>query len=456
MKKLLIFGALFLLIACGEKPDTGEKDTEREITVLAKHEVIYELNVRNFSPQGNLAGVTAEIPRLKELGIDILWLMPIHPIGVQNRTGSKGSPYSVKNYYEINPDFGTAADLKELVATAHSNGIKIIIDWVANHTAWDNVWVSEHIDYYLERDGQRPVAAGTGGQIWNDVAQLDWNNSEMRSAMIAAMQYWVQEFDIDGFRCDYVSGVPVSFWEQAKAAIEPIKELFWLAESDDSKYMDVFDCDYAWGFSDRMNDFASGKNLSALRSACNTLFNNTAYTNKSKMVYITNHDVNVADGTEFSRFQGNVFNMTVLFFTIYDMPLLYNGQEIGANKTMGLFDVSSVPWNISNQKMKTLVKDMVDLKHSQPALENGAGRGTLTFYNTDKNSDILVYSRKKGNNEVLVILNFAGNAINFKFTGTAPQGTFTDWLVIKNPSEKQFNTTENVTVAANGFQVWIR
>ncbi|MDR1973840.1 MAG: alpha-glucosidase C-terminal domain-containing protein [Bacteroidales bacterium] len=449
----LSFVIVLAFYGCNKTPDPAPKDDTQTVTVLPKHEVIYEVNVRNFSPQGNFAGVTAEIPRLKDLGIDILWLMPVHPIGVQNRTGTKGSPYSVKNYLEINPDFGTAEDLKILVTSAHQNKIKVLIDWVANHTAWDNVWVNEHIDYYATINGQRP--ATPAGQNWTDVVQLDYTNANLRTAMADAMKYWVQEFGIDGFRCDYVSGVPVSFWQQAKSAIDPADTLIWLAESDSPQYMNVFDYDYAWGFSDKLNLFGENKNVSALKNACLALFNNTNYANKSKMVYITNHDLNAYDGTEFTRFGANVFTMTVLFFTIYDMPLIYNGQELGINKSMGLFDVNKVPWTSVNQKMKTLVKNMIDLKHSQPALENGQHRGSLTFYNTDKNTDILSYSRKKENNDVLIILNLSGNAVKFKFDENAPNGTFSDWLS-SNESTLEFSANTEITIAANGYQIWVK
>jgi glycosidase len=444
---LTIF-ALCSLTNCSKQNGNGNNNGGEKVTVLPNHEIIYEINVRNYSPEGNFAGVTADIPRLKELGADILWLMPIHPIGEEKRKGTKGSPYSVKNYLEINPDYGNGDNLKALVAAAHQNGMKIIIDWVANHTAWDNVWVTEHIDFYATINGQRPAPAE---QDWTDVVKLDYSNQNLRTTMIEAMKYWVREFDIDGFRCDYVSGVPVSFWEQAKAAIEPLKKLFWLAEGDNAQYMGVFDCDYAWGFSDKLNEFGENKNITNLKNACTALFNNAEYTEKSKMVYITNHDLNAYHGTEFTRFQDNVLAMTALYFTIYDTPLLYNGQEIGANKSTGLFDVAKVSWQPVNSKMKTLIKKLIDLKHSQHALENGKNRGTLTFCNTN-NANVLAYSRKKDANEVLILLNFSNTAVEFSFADNAPSGEFTNWL---EGGKETLSNEKPIMLAANGYKIFV-
>ncbi|MDR1544725.1 MAG: alpha-glucosidase C-terminal domain-containing protein [Prevotellaceae bacterium] len=449
-KSLILAGfmAIFAACSCNEPKPNGGGDGE-EVTVLPNHEIIYELNVRNYSPAGNFAGVTSDIARLKELGVDILWLMPIHPIGVENRKGVKGSPYSVKNYLEINPDYGTATDLKNLVAAAHKNGMKIIIDWVANHTAWDNVWVSEHIDFYAVINGQRPAPAE---QDWTDVVKLDYSNPELRSTMIEAMKYWVQEFDIDGYRCDYTYGVPANFWQEAITEVNAVKKCFFLSEGDDINRSKYFDCDYAWGFSNRLLEFAENQNVAALKNACTALFNNSDYADLSRMVYITNHDLNAYHGTEFTRFGGNTLPMTALFFTIYDMPLLYNGQEIGANKSMGLFDVEKVVWQPVNSKIKSLIKKLIDLKHSQPALENGKGRGELTFYATN-NANVLVYSRKKNGNEVLVVLNFNNTAVEIAFAETAPSGEFANWL---ESGKTEFSLEKSIMLAGNGYQIFVK
>jgi glycosidase len=419
------------------------------VTPVSNHnKVIYEVNVRNFSPQGNLNGLTSELPRLKELGIDILWLMPIHPIGTQNRVGGKGSPYAAKDYKAINPDYGTTSDLKNLVAAAHNNGMEIWLDWVANHTAWDHVWVSSNIDYYAYSNGTRPYSP----MGWNDVIQLDFNNQNMRNAMIDAMKYWVREFDIDGFRCDYATGPPVTFWNEVCAAVNTQKKVSWLAEGDNANYMTAFDYDYAWAFNDRLNSFGSGSNVSDLINACEELINNSRYTNKSRMIYLTNHDLNADHGTEFTRYGANVYPLTVLMFTIYGMPLLYNGQEIGANKSMGLFEVNTVPWTPVNTTMSSLIKKLTALKRTQPALEDGANKGAYKKYATN-NSNVYVYSRSKGNNEVLVMLNFSSNAVSFNFSGSAPSGSYTDYL---ESGTTTFAVQTAVSVPAKGYKVFVK
>ena len=449
--QILLIGLLFTAFSCengsnGQGKDPGKPETE--LPVSADNKVIYEVNVRNYSTQGNFAGLEKDLPRLKELGVDILWLMPIHPIGVKNRIGSKGSPYSVQDYLKINPDYGTATDLKSLVSAIHKNKMEIWLDWVGNHTAWDNMWVTEHPDFYASQNGQKPYSPSG----WTDVVQLDYTNQNMRTAMIEAMKYWVKEFDIDGFRCDFATGVPLDFWERAKSEVNAVKKITWLAEGDDPAYMSVFDFDYAWAFNTALNDFGKNQDITKLKSACKDLFNNPAYKGKGRMVYLTNHDLNAYDGTEFTRLGDNVIPLSVLYFTIYDMPLIFNGQEIGANKSMGLFDVNPVSWTPVNPTIQTLFKKLTQLKRSQLALANGKNRGALNFYDvTDAN--IVAYSRKTADNEVLILLNFSKAPVNFRFSGTAPDGTFSNYLT----NEKQtFGTTQNISLPAKGYAIYTK
>ena len=450
--RLFIVGLIliFSFNSCGDDdndpvtpPDNGG-ETET-LPISKNNKVIYEVNIRNYSSQGNFSGLEKDLPRLKELGIDILWLMPIHPIGEENRIGTKGSPYSVKNYRTINPDYGNSANLKSLVSAAHAADMEIWLDWVANHTAWDHVWVTEHIDYYASKEGQRPYSPNG----WNDVIQLDFSNQNMRNAMIEAMKYWVQEFDIDGFRCDYATGVPVDFWRSAKTEINKIKEITWLCEGDNSSYMNVFDFDYAWAFNTALNEFGKNNNVTQLRSACNTLFSSQY----PRMVYLTNHDLSAYDGTEFTRYGSNVLTLAVLSFTIYDMPLIYNGQEIGMDKTMGLFDVNPVQWLPVNNTISNVYKKLIRLKRSQPALESGSNRGTLNFYQTD-NEQVMVYSRKRDNNEVLVMLNFSKSPVSFQFTSSVPIGEFTDYL--GSSGKQSFSTQTTINLSTNGYSVYVK
>jgi len=449
-----LFGlALFVAAqACNKSPDNPNPDPNPDIKPVSENnKVIYEVNIRNYSTAGNFNGLKNDLPRLKSLGVDILWLMPVHPIGVQNRIGTKGSPYSVKDYKAINPDYGTAEDLKALVTAAHEAGMEIWLDWVANHTAWDHAWVTNHIDYYATNGhGQRPYSP----MNWTDVVQLDFNNSNMRAAMIDAMKYWVSEFDIDGYRCDAATlFIPLSFWTEARAAVNAVKPVKWLCEGDNAAYMPAFDFDYAWAFNTALNDFGINKNVNQLKTACNTLFNNAAYANKGRMVYLTNHDLNAYEGTEFTRYGNFLLPLTVLYFTIYDMPLIYNGQEVGMNKTMGLFDVARVEWMPLNPVINNLLKQLTALKRTQKALESGKNRGSLFTYTTTDETNVYAYSRKRDANEVLVLLNFSNAPAKIKFTGTLPSGIYTDYL---KSGKIQFTAQTEVSLTAHGYAVYVK
>lgn len=438
------------LSSCSDGDNKGWTEIpNNQITPISKNNrVIYEVNVRNFSPEGNFKGLERDLPRLKDLGVDILWLMPIHPIGQENRIGTKGSPYSVKDYKGINPDYGTGDDLKSLIAAAHASGMEIWLDWVANHTAWDHAWVKSDIKFYASKDGKRPYSP----ENWTDVAQLDFQNADLRAAMIDAMKYWVEEFNIDGYRCDAATYVPLSFWTEARAVIDEVKKITWLCEGDKATYMQVFDYDYSWGFSNNLNEFGESGNLPEFISNCNKLFSNNAYADKGRMIYITNHDLNAYDGTEFSRFGKNVLPITVLSFTLYDMPLIYNGQEVGMDKQMDLFEVASVQWTPINETINGLFKKLTQLKRTQPALEDGKNRGILKVYPTD-NEEVFVYSRKRGSNEVITILNFSDSATKIKFTSTVPLGTFRNYL--ENGSQS-FSTSSEISLPANGYAIYVK
>lgn len=446
---MLAFLLIFSFGSCNDDDAqvTPEIPNSQISPVSARNKVIYELNVRNYSTQG-FNGVKNDLQRLKDLGVDIIWLMPVHPIGAEKREGSLGSPYSIKDYKAVNPEFGTDQDFKNMIDAAHALKMEIWMDWVANHTAWDHPWVSQHLDYYSSLNGQQPYSPNG----WNDVAQLNFNNQNLRAAMIDAMKYWVTNFNIDGYRCDAATFIPKDFWQQARTQVDAVKKISWLCEGDNPDYMTVFDYDYAWGFNTALNNFGSGTDTSNLIAACKTLFNNPSYANKGRMVYLTNHDLNAHDGTEFTRYGTNVLPLTVLSFTIYDMPLIYNGQEIGMNKAMSLFEPSPVQWDPTNKIYLNLFQKLTKLKRTQPALEDGANRGTLTVIPTNKDN-VFVYSRKKGDNEVLVMLNFNNVAVNFKWSGEVPSGNFKDILTNE---QKTFSATDGNVLMEKGYAVFVK
>lgn len=417
---------------------------------VPENRVIYEVFVRNFSPEGNFAGVERQIPRLKELGVDVIWLMPIYKLGDIGKWGTYSSPYAVKNYKAIDPDNGTEAQLRSLVNTIHANGMEIWFDWVGNHTSKDNVWVTSHPEYYGN--------SFTSPNGWSDVYQLDINNSAMHDAMIDAMQYWVTEFDIDGYRCDYASGPSEEFWRKATSRVlKNGQRIAWLAE-DDSKPALVskgyFDYNYAWYFHDRLRDFARGANLNTLRNECRNLHTEAAYNGRSRMVYLSNHDV-VQDegGTEDKLFGKYLRPLTVLEFTIYGMPLLYNGQEIQykSGKVL-LSEKTPIDWSNPDTEMTNLIKTLCYVKHTQPALRTGAQHGSLTNLVTSNDNNIYAYKRTLGDNNVVVMLNFSDSQQSFTIANGLPSGVYADAF---SGRAVDFDNPGTFTLPGRGYAVYV-
>lgn len=456
----IAIAASLLLASCQKsEPQKPTEDWDTPVASIGKNNrVIYEVNVRNFSKAGNFDGVRNDIDRLYKLGVDILWLMPIHPIGVTGRSGSLGSPYSVRDYMAVNPDYGTVDDFKNLVNAAHAKGMKVWMDWVPNHTAMDHVWFKEHFTYYAQKSG-KPYNPVIGGITWSDVYQLNMKSAEVHNAMIECMKYWVSECKVDGFRFDYASSDMISndFWVSARAALTAINpDLEFMAEADCStEYATLltnFDFDYAWGFNDRMNDFMISKDLNKFKDDCKALFNNDRYQGgKGKMVYVTNHDLNADYGTEFSRFSNFLSIMTAISFTLYDMPLIYNGQEVGDDQQMNLFDKQTVTWGNKNEKIETLIKKLCRLKRTTKALASASERGSLYLMPTENQEEIFSYKRTNGDSEVVVILNFSGKRVDSQFAGTVPMGVFRDYL---DGGDVNFSEDPRFSVPAYGVKIY--
>lgn len=461
---LSVIAASLLLASCqNNEPQKPTEDWDTPVASIGKNNrVIYEVNVRNYSKAGNFAGVTADMDRLYKLGVDIIWLMPIHPVGVVGKNGSMGSPYAVRDYTKVNPDYGTIDDLKALVNAAHAKGIKVWMDWVPNHTSMDHVWLSNPTTYtyYAQRAG-KPYNPVIGGVTWSDVYQLNMKSATVHTAMIECMKPWVQDCGIDGFRFDYASSNMISneFWVSMRSALTAINpNLEFMAEADCSTDNEAllanFDFDYAWGFNDKMNDYMSTKDLAQFKEDCKTLFNNDRYKKgKGKMVYVTNHDLNADYGTEFSRFANYLSIMTAVSFTIYDMPLIYNAQEVGDDQQMNLFDKQTITWGNKNEKIETLIKKLVRLKRTTKALASASERGSLYIMPTEDQDKIFSYKRTNGESEVVVILNFSNKHVDSQFAGTVPLGTFRDYL---DGGDVNFAQDPRFTVPAYGVKIYRR
>ena len=393
-----------------------------------KNSVIYEVNWRQYTKEGTIKAFEEHLPRLKEMGVDVLWFMPIHPISQKNRIDTLGSYYSVADYKAVNPEFGTAEEFKALVNKCHDMGFKVILDWVANHTGWDNEWLKTASWYTKGLQGQIIWPAGTN---WKDVADLNYNNADMRNAMIDAMKFWVQEFNIDGYRCDYAAGVPQDFWEAAKEELYKIKPVYMLAEDDKNLGLlkQAFNANYGWPLYHTMNNIAKG-NSTALDAKISLKAISRYPSGTYPMNFITNHDENSWNGTEYERLDKAVKVMSVLSFTAPGIPLIYSGQEAGLNKRLKFFVKDEISWkDLSKQYF---YKQLITLKKENKALWNGGAGGYITFLETAEVNNVLAFSREKDDNRVVAILNLTANPIKETVKTDGIEGEYKDFFSNKS------------------------
>jgi glycosidase len=422
----------------------------------SRNAVIYEMNVRQYTPEGTLAAAQRHLPRLRDLGVDILWLMPVQPIGAKNRKGSLGSYYSIRDYTAVNPEFGTEADFKAFVDAAHRQGMKVILDWVPNHTAFDHPWITQHRDYYVLRaDGSVSNARDNEGHEtdWTDVAELNYDNPAMRRAMLDAMHWWIDRMGIDGFRCDVAGGVPNYFWADARRAIKSWRpDAFLLAEAESPALHAYFDMTYGWEFHHLLNDISKGK---ASTGALNTYFAKQAATygpDVYRMYFTSNHDENSWQGTEFERMGANHIPSFVLAATVQNgMPLLYTGQEVSMRKRLRFFEKDTVDWN--GPSLASFYRSMFDLKHSQPSLWNGAAGGVQTALRTSGGDRVYAFTRTRGRNTILVAVNFGDGAAQVRYEGLAQPGPYTDWLT---RSTVALAPSASLEIPAHGYRIFVR
>ncbi len=441
MKKsifVFIFG-LFLLASCTKEtpvlpigtpptglqpePDPVAFDTPFVGVPTIKDAVIYEVNMRAFSTAGDFSGVERRLDSIKALGVNVLWLMPIHPIGVLNNAGQLGSPYSVKDYKDINAEFGTLADLQRLVKAAHNRNMAVIIDWVANHTAWDNPWITAHPEWYSkDATGKIIIPPGTN---WADVADLDYTNTTMRAFMISAMKYWVLKANIDGFRCDYADGVPVDFWKQAIDSLKkiPNRRYILLAEGNSNALFGAgFGINYSWDF------YAQLKNVYKNNPSTTALFNvhQSEYlavpAGDAKLRFTTNHDESAWSDSPVTLFKGQAGALSafVLATSIGGIPLIYNGQEVGRTDKTPFFSKSPINWSL-NPSTLAAYKRIMAFRQSSNALKEGS----LQIIN---DGTVIVFKRIFQTEEVLVFVNPRATVSNYNLPVSIANSTWTNAL----------------------------
>ena len=412
--------------------------------------VLYELNLRQFTPEGTLAAAERQLPRLKTLGIDIVWLMTIHPIGVKHRKGTLGSPYSVRDYFAVNPEFGTLESLKHFVATAHALGLHVILDWVANHTSWDNPLVTQHPDWYL-RDWKGTFHP-TSWNDWEDIIELDYDQPGLRKYMTDALKYWVREAGIDGYRCDVAGFVPLDFWNNARQELDAIKPVFMLAEWQATDlHQQAFDATYAWEwYTAAVDATRGGHGVAALRGYYSTLDN--AWPREAmRMTFVSNHDKNSWDGTEFEQFGRGVEAAMVLSVVGTGLPLIYSGQEAGNAKRLAFFERDPIVWR--DHPHGALYSRLFALKKAHTALWNAQWGAPMLDVPNSSAVDVLSFVRMNDRDKVFAVFNFSPRAQRVTFKDTLFPGTYRDFATGASVS---LDAATTLDLPAWGYRVLTR
>lgn len=412
---LALIGAIVILLAgCslfGKKKELKPFTTEVIHPEWSKNAILYEVNVRQYTDSGTFRAFEKHLPRLKTLGVDVLWFMPTYPIGIVNRKGELGSYYSVKDYLGVNPEFGTIEDLKRIIDKAHEFGMHVILDWVPNHTSWDNPLTIDHPEWYIKDSaGKFTPPIGTD---WTDVIQLDWSQKGLQDYMIDAFKYWIN-IGVDGFRVDHPHNTPKEFWERARNELEKIKPVLMLAEYEgEIGFLEKgFDMDYAWVMHHLMNNIAEGKDsASAMTKYFNrewAVYPNNAY----RLMFLTNHDENSWAGTIDSLMGDSQKMFGTLIFTAQGVPLLYSGQENCLSKKLKFFVRDTIKWETCD--LTGFYTSIIKLKKENPALWNGDFGGKMIKIKTNKDKKIFAFYREKENNRVVVFLNLSKKPVTFK------------------------------------------
>ncbi len=442
---------------CADAQDTPDVDPYQPTPYVqiahpewTRSATLYELNTRQFTEEGTFRAAEAHLPRLKALGVDVVWLMPIHPIGEENRKGTLGSPYSVRDYYGVNPEFGTLDDLKHFVDAAHQQGMYVILDWVANHTAWDNALVTEHPEWY-ERDYKGDFRP-TPWWDWSDIIDLDYGQSGLREYMTKAMAYWVREADVDGFRCDVAGFVPVDFWDRVRVELEAIKPVFMLAEWESRDlHARAFDATYAWSWNDAVLRIARGAaDVGALFVYYS--WNESAFpVGAMRMTFVSNHDKNSWEGTQFEEFEDGLAPAIVLSVVGDGIPLLYSGQEAGNERRLAFFERDPIEWR--DHWVGDLYQRLFALKHENTALWNAPWGALMVKVPNSAESEVLSFVRENERDKVFAVFNFSAEPQAVTFAETLHYGAYTDYFT-GEPAE--FAGPTDMVLEPWGYRVYVQ
>ena len=445
---LFLLGALTAFVACGgnkpDTPDTPETPAETDLSTLPSGNmtVIYEANPKVFARQNALKSIESNLYRLTSMKVNVLWLMPVYPVGKDPK--AVGSPYCVKDYKAVNPDYGTLDDLKSLVRSAHAKGMKVILDWVANHTSWDNAWITEHPDWYTKDANGEIISPANMG--WKDVADLNFNAAGLREAMKDAMCWWVREADVDGFRCDYTDGVPASFWSEAITALKALKgDILMLGESRDANYYDSgFNLLYAWSYADNLPAVFKGsgtvsKLYDIVRSEVGGLKEG-----QNRMRYSINHDTasENAPATLYGGADGALAAFVLSTF-LPGVPMIYSSQEIGYTQKLNFFNYAVMDWNSNAtyaDAYKRIMKAYTDTEKyrgSAPQLIENGKVATVLY--------------KAGTRRLLVMVNTSSTEVTVKAPMEAVGAGYKDLV-----SGMSLSLPSTLTLGGYGYKVYAK
>ena len=422
MKKLVYLLAVICLAAISCTSNSTK--TESAHPEWCYNTVVYEMNVRQYTPEGTFAAAAEHLPRLKELGVDIVWLMPIYPIGVLERKGTLGSYYAISDYCATNPEFGSLEDFDAFLASAHNLGLRVVLDWVANHTSPDAKWIREcPADWYVRDENGKTIVQ----YDWTDIAKLNYENMDMRAEMEKAMRFWLER-GVDGFRCDMACEVPFDFWQTTIPALRgDYPELYMLAEGEHAElHKDSFDASYAWELHHLLNAIARGEKGAAELKEYIAKDAATHPKEAFRLMFTSNHDENSWAGTEFERMGDAVKAMAVLTFTLPNgQPLIYTGQEMGWNKRFEFFEKDHIPaWE--QNEYTTFYKELIALRHDNPVLSAGERGGAIQYIESVPET-VFAFERKceECNNRVAVYVNFSAEPTSVVIDGV--EHTLTGW-----------------------------
>jgi glycosidase len=445
---MLLAGALIAAPAVAE-PDYAPRDgVEIANAAWTADAVLYQINTRQFTPEGTFAAAQKQLPRLAAMGVDIIWLMPVHPIGEANRKGTLGSPYAVRDYRAVNPELGTDADFRAFVDEAHRLGLKVILDWVANHSAYDNPLTLEHPEWFTRTpEGALTSPAGTD---WSDVADFDYSQPGLRQYMTESLAFWVREYGIDGFRCDVAGYVPTDFWETARAQLDAIKPVFMLAEWEQRDlHARAFDATYGWGWKEAMQRLVkSGEGAGPIRGYYAGQYE-TWPRAAMRMVYTENHDQNSWDGVA-AQIYGPAYEAAMaLSFTGSGLPLIYNGQEADNDRQLKFFERDPIVWK--EGRYDALLRKLIALKTAHPALHNGRFGAGMVEVPSSEAADVYAFTRGAAGQRVFAVFNLSPRPHAVTFSNARHHGRYTDAMT---GAPVLFAGGESLDLPAWGYRIY--